>query len=206
MKNILKNSCALVAGLAFATAAQAGPCKPLAALLAPAPRFEDYPAPAAKIARPAPVDLRGNKAARRFRSALGEAQKAGPNFAGHYTIAGWGCGTGCLDWGVIDQASGKVTFDPRIRTLENLADDWDRYKETTRIYAQRGANKADFDQLLFRPDSALLITLGAPGEDGTREDGTRADGTRNGIAYWRWSGRRFTRVHFVPAKTICRED
>lgn len=184
----------VVAALACAGGARAQPCTPLAAALATAPRFEAYRVARPSLARPAPLDLRGNAAARRYRTALREAQREGPNFAGRYTIAGWGCGTGCLDWGVIDSASGKVRFDAGIRTLQNPAEDWDRYKKATETYAGRGANRADFDLLLFRRDSALLITLGAPGEDMTRD----------GIAYWRWDGRRFARVHFVPAKSICR--
>jgi len=198
---ILSKNCRalVVAALACAGSARAQPCTPLAAALAAAPKFEAYRVARPSLARPAPLDLRGNAAARRYRTALREAQREGPNFAGRYTIAGWGCGTGCLDWGVIDSASGKVTFDAGIRTLQNPAEDWDRYKKATEIYARRGANRADFDLLLFRRDSALLITLEPRIQDAAREGLAR-----DGIAYWRWNGRRFARVHFVPAKSICR--
>jgi len=44
------------------------------------------------MVRPAPVKLLGRKA-RTFCTTLRREAKAGPNFAGHYTIATWGCGT-----------------------------------------------------------------------------------------------------------------
>jgi hypothetical protein len=195
MNSMLKTSCAVAAAAAAsASLAHAGPCTTLAAALAAAPTFEAYRVAPSTIVRPAPVVFGGNKDARRFRTVLREAAKAGPNFAGRYTVAGWGCGTACLDWGVIDAATGKVAFDARIRPLENLSSDWDLYKQASAFYEARGGNREAFDQILFRRDSALLVTLGAPAEDESRD----------GIAYWRWHGGRFTRVHFVPARSLCR--
>jgi hypothetical protein len=37
---------------------------------------------------------------------------SGPNFAGHYTLARWGCGAGCVTVAVIDMTTGAVQFPP----------------------------------------------------------------------------------------------
>ena len=42
---------------------------------------------------------------RRFRTAIRQAAAKGPNFAGHFTIAAWGCGTGCIQFVVVDNQS-----------------------------------------------------------------------------------------------------
>jgi hypothetical protein len=78
----------------------------------PVPRFEDYPATESFAGTPAPVDLRSQPWARMYRSALRSDAAAGPNFAGAYTIARWGCGTQCLDWAVVDARTGRVHGNP----------------------------------------------------------------------------------------------
>ena len=35
-------------------------------------------------------------------------ERAGPNFAGHYYVVQWGCGTGCLRMAVVDAVTGMV--------------------------------------------------------------------------------------------------
>ena len=34
--------------------------------------------------------------------------KKGPNFAGHFTVVQWGCGTTCLTGAIVDATTGKV--------------------------------------------------------------------------------------------------
>jgi hypothetical protein len=58
--------------------------------------------------KPAPVDLSSYEGARTYRTKLREGAKAGPNFAGHYTIVTYGCGTQCQDNWVIDAKTGKI--------------------------------------------------------------------------------------------------
>ena len=43
-----------------------------------------------------------------FRTRIRDGIKAGPNFAGHFVIVGWGCGTDCADYVIADVATGKV--------------------------------------------------------------------------------------------------
>jgi len=50
-----------------------------------------------------------------FRTRLNEAAKSGSvNFAGHYILTVWGCGTGCLDGGIVDAKSGDVFWLPAV--------------------------------------------------------------------------------------------
>lgn len=46
--------------------------------------------------------------AREFRTQLRDAAEKGPDFAGRYALANWGCGTNCLEFGLIDLSIGKV--------------------------------------------------------------------------------------------------
>lgn len=47
-----------------------------------------------------------------FRTAIREGAKKGANFAGHYAIAAWGCGSGCASMAVVDLESGAVYEGP----------------------------------------------------------------------------------------------
>lgn len=91
-----------------AAARQARRSRPSAA---PAPRFEDYPAREVYKGPAAPVRL-DSRRARRFRTTLREESRGGPNFAGHYTVVVWGCGTGCAQMAVVDAKTGRVHFPP----------------------------------------------------------------------------------------------
>jgi hypothetical protein len=70
------------------------------------PRFEDYPVTAIFKGVPAPPKLR--PVDRLFRTRIREGVAKGPNFAGHYTIADWGCGTGCVSIAIVDASDGRI--------------------------------------------------------------------------------------------------
>jgi len=71
------------------------------------PRFEEYPSP---------TDWRGPAAAvklitrseQMFRTLLLEAGRQPPNFAGHYRITYWGCGSNCSASAVVDLQTGDI--------------------------------------------------------------------------------------------------
>src|SRR5688572_10209575 len=74
-----------------------------------APRFESYPADV-YAGKPAPLNLRSHPMARMFRTRIREQlQEEGINFAGHYTIAVMGCGTGCSTTAIVDARDRKST-------------------------------------------------------------------------------------------------
>src|SRR4051794_28941990 len=59
------------------------------------PQFADYPV--ANIFRETPKPpVLASRMARAFRTELRRQAASGPNFAGHYTLARWGCGAGCV--------------------------------------------------------------------------------------------------------------
>lgn len=43
-----------------------------------------------------------------FRTVIRHGAKKGPNFAGHYTVVEWGCGSNCVVYAVIDAITGAV--------------------------------------------------------------------------------------------------
>jgi hypothetical protein len=48
--------------------------------------------------------------AKRFISMIKQGCKEGVNFAGHYTIVEWGCGTLCAEMAIVDRISGKIIY------------------------------------------------------------------------------------------------
>lgn len=106
--------------------------------------FQNFPVNETFSGKPAAPILR-TRNQRTFRTVIREAAAKGPNFAGHYTIAQWGCGGGCVSMAVIDAKSGRVTDGPfKIMTVQGSSD---------------GREPLD-----FRIDSRLLIARGCPEE------------------------------------------
>ena len=109
------------------------------------PRFADYPVREVYRGRIAPVIL-DTKRARMFRSRLREDSRGGPNFAGHYTVVFWGCGTGCAQVAVVDARTGRVYWPPLDYTdIPDMPEEG----EDKASAAARHRN--------FRPDSRLLV-------------------------------------------------
>jgi len=90
------------------------------------PQYSDYPAVVmCKPKHPVKLDLSNNREAAAFRSRLETAAKRDPNFAGHYVLTHWGCGTFCQTIAIIDILTGKVYF-PEIteKSMENNMVGW----------------------------------------------------------------------------------
>ena len=104
------------------------------------PRFESYPVSERFSATPAPAIITHARA-RLFRTMITTQAKGKPNFAGHYHLATWGCGSDCQGLALIDARTGKVYFNPRALDVA-------------------GVPFQDEDRLQFRPDSRLLIISG----------------------------------------------
>jgi hypothetical protein len=91
----------------------------------PGPRFEDYAA-AVWRGKIAPLDLRSHALARKFRTVIREQrEEAGVNFAGHYTIASAGCGTGCSITAVVDARTGKAYFPNEFNGWTGIVGDYE---------------------------------------------------------------------------------
>ena len=105
------------------------------------PRFESYPAAGRFSGTPAPAII-SHPRARLFRTMIQNQAKDQPNFAGHYHVATWGCGTDCQGLALIDARTGRVYFNPRAL---NVA----------------GVPYQDEERLQFRLDSRLMIISGS---------------------------------------------
>jgi hypothetical protein len=70
------------------------------------PQFRDFSVVEVYAGKTAPLKLTPED--RRFRTRLQEAARKKPNFAGHYILTTWGCGSECLLGAVIDAKTGKV--------------------------------------------------------------------------------------------------
>jgi hypothetical protein len=125
------------------------------------PRFEDYPAAPAFTGKPAPPKL-GAAHHRLFRSMIRAGAAQGPNFAGHYTIALWGCGSSCGSMAVVDAKTGRV-FDGPFGILGSMG---------LLRYPDDPSGQAP--PLTYRLDSRLLIVRGCPEDD------------RCGAYYYEW--------------------
>ncbi|WP_263379635.1 hypothetical protein [Granulicella paludicola] len=73
--------------------------------------FPKYQVRSTFTGRPSPPILSSHDA-HEFRTRIREGVAKGVVFAGHYEVAVWGCGSGCLSFAVIDAFTGRVTFFP----------------------------------------------------------------------------------------------
>jgi hypothetical protein len=83
------------------------------------PSFDDFHVTVEQVARPR-LDFSSNPIARRYRTVLREAIRAGPNFAGHFALAEWGCGSPCGVFAIVDLKSGAVFHDPELINSRGL--------------------------------------------------------------------------------------
>lgn len=139
--------------------------------------FASYSVTGARIARPAPPQVRSGQA-HLFRSVIRQQAATGPNFAGHYTLVWIGCGAATVCPAIVDAIDGRVFFPPElgaVSALDTISDD------------------DGFDIVNVRRDSRLLIVMGSP-----RETESRA-----GASYYEWRNDRLHLQRFVPLSRLC---
>jgi hypothetical protein len=108
---------------------------------------------------------------RTFHTVIRDAAQSGPNFAGHFTLAEWGCGAGCVSMAIVDAKTGTA-YDGPFNLLG---------------YDLSNVYEGGEEQLEFRIDSRLVIARGCPGEKDC------------GTYYYEWTGDRFKLVRKAPA-------
>src|SRR5215213_4848851 len=96
------------------------------------PAFDQYPARPEKV-RTKAINFKGNPQARQFKTVLTESLHDGTNFAGHYIVAGWGCGAGCMISAIIDARTGNVFWPKELAGMYITADDFLEYKANSRL-------------------------------------------------------------------------
>lgn len=126
------------------------------------PKFEDY-AVKVKTTSKFQIDLQSHPDARQYRTRLTEAAKEKVNFAGHYILTSWGCGSNCLTIAIIDSVTGKVHFPKQLNTL------------TVGI-----APLIEDEPLEFQKNSTLLVVKGAPGSENADSQ------NQTGVYYYLW--------------------
>jgi hypothetical protein len=143
------------------------------------PKFADFPTKVEKRST-IRVNLSSHRTARMFRTNLREAAKGGVNFAGHFVVATWGCGTNCSDTGIIDARTGKVYF---TRELQGAGFGFCDLPDET-------------EPLVYKADSRLFILSGFKGGELEKKD------SRCGVYYLEWTGSVFRQVRFVQKKRL----
>lgn len=162
---------------------------PLSAQEKDAPRFESYRV-AVRRGRVAALDLGSHPLARHYRTLLGrQLREAGVNFAGHYSVASVGCGTGCSITAIIDARTGRAYFPNELDGWTGILGDYE-FAEGEDIRA-------------FRADSRLLRAVGRPNIS-TRRGEERYGAS--GIYYYEWVNRRLRLVKFTPAGSYPEAD
>jgi len=130
--------------------------------------FQHYPAAADFTGTPAkPILLTPHE--RLFRTQILTQARSGPNFAGHFTIAKWGCGSPCIGFAIINERTGAVydAVDPvlTVACVDN--------------------NRVD-SSLDFNIKSRLVVATGFSDKLGCGDN------------YFEWDGKRLKLIHFKP--------
>jgi hypothetical protein len=120
-------------------------------------QFRDYRVREIYRGKHAAVDFSSNPRAKTWQTMLIDAANKGSNFAGHYTVAMWGCGTSCTSFAIIDAINGRVYF------------------PTTLSHVRWTGGRGKEYGLKFRIDSDLLIVYGSPNEE-----------DKMGAFYYKW--------------------
>ena len=152
------------------------------------PRFEDY-AVAVRRGKVTPMNLRSHRLARMYRTLLRQQQReSGVNFAGRYTLASVGCGTGCSVTAIIDARTGAAHFPDQLNGWTGIVGDYDPPEGE--------------DTWAYRAGSRLLRIVGRPRIG--REDEERYG--PSGIYYYVWENGRLRQVGFKPVGSYPEAD
>jgi hypothetical protein len=127
---------------------------------ASAPRFEKYPVKPSPPSSPAKLNLQSNPIAKTYRTVIRQQMREGANFAGHYRVAVWGCGTSCAQFAVVNLNTGRVITTDGIHNVSGVYFAADEFLPNT---------ESEGGGFRFRKDSRLLVLLGAMNEDDSRE-------------------------------------
>jgi hypothetical protein len=142
------------------------------------PLFGSYRAPVEK-ARAKSINFRNNPGARTMRTRLSEALPDGINFAGHFIVVGWGCGTGCISGAIIDARTGNVLWPLPLYALGVWYDG--------NSYVDKPVD--------YQKNSRLLIITGSPGVKDNQPD------KPNGKYFYEWRGNQLKLIKFIPLKS-----
>jgi hypothetical protein len=133
------------------------------------PRFSDFET--TDVFRgPAAAPIIRTAFDRRFQSQIRRQAIPPPNFAGHFKIAEWGCGSSCVSIAAVDLKTGRV-YEPPFSILGYGSP-----------YQYEGGDA----ELENHVSSRLLIARGCPEDKNC------------GTYYYEWKGNHFEQIRFTP--------
>ena len=144
--------------------------------------FKDYAAPVYKGRAAAPKLT--SREAKGYRTRLREGARRPLNFAGHYKLHTWSCGTGCLQTALIDVKTGEVYFPAELDGF-------------IVCFYQPEAVKDLEEALQFRKGSRLIVMSGYPVSERAK------DAPRKGLYYYEWTGSELKLLKFVEKGEGC---
>jgi hypothetical protein len=112
------------------------------------PRFDDYAAPTAYDGKPR-APILATRLDRKYQTTIKNAVDKGVNFAWHFAVAMWGCGSGCQEFVIVDLRTGAV-YDPSFDEVDFHYGPKE-YDPGWQCYS---------DLLTYRRDSSLLVVEG----------------------------------------------
>lgn len=152
------------------------------------PRFEQYRV-AVRRGRVTPLNLRSHPLARLYRTLMRQQQREeGVNFAGSYTLASVGCGTGCSITAIIDARNGAAHFPKELNGWTGIVGDYE---------PPEGVEPWE-----YHADSRLLRATGRPNIGDPREERYGP----SGIYFYTWDGARLRQVGFKPVGSYPEAD
>jgi hypothetical protein len=136
------------------------------------------------------VNLKSHKNARMFRTRLRDAAaKEDVNFAGHYILTVWGCGTNCSQWAIIDARNGNVFFP---KEFEGVGSGFcELPRKAIPADAPPEAGEGGEGPVFHKTNSRMILLIGFPGGG---LDNNRA---KCGNYFYEWTGTRLRRIKFV---------
>ncbi len=138
--------------------------------------FEDFNVKIENI-NSVPIDYNSNKIAKQFKTVISEQYVKGINFAGHYSITEWGCGSNCFETAITDIKTGKVYAGPTSYDV--------------------GGVRFDRQYIDFRPDSKLII-INPPDSLGFYDQGMF-----DKPGYYLWENNKLIRLTATNSNVWC---
>lgn len=107
------------------------------------PAFKDFPVEEIFHGKPvAPILV--TKKQKLYRTMIREGARSKVEFAGHYTVPAWGCGSGCSEFAIVDSITGKVYDCPYVGDYPYQMIDRLQYHPNSRLFKINGCpNESD---------------------------------------------------------------
>jgi hypothetical protein len=151
-----------------------------------APTFTDYSVAAEAPVKHPRVDTATTTIGREYRTVLRNGIESGANYAGHYAVVTWGCGTSCSSFAVVNLKTGQVIVPKGIYSVTG-----NFLSNTVKQFLSQGLQGSWGYR--YRLDSRLLVLVGMLNEDENRE----------GAHYFVLENNTLRQVHQTPVIKNC---